>query len=688
MISQIQADILAALSKKHALPLQGIAARMDYHGNMEQFKSAVNDLVRQGYMVKTKKGKYTDLSSLGLCRAKIVTQLKEYAFARPEGGERDIFIPTKHLGGAIAGDTVLVRLGARSGKVEQVVELGPRGFSGKVVMGRRGPKVEVGGGIRFALPAVGLEVHEGDKVRGVLVNLSDGRLAAQVEKSYGSADSARVCADCIVDAAGIPTVFSADALEQAGRISGASISQKELTGRLDLREEPIFTIDGADAKDLDDAISVKRTPGGWELGVHIADVSHYVTAGSPLDQDAKLRGTSVYFADRVIPMLPKELSNGICSLNAGEDRLTFSALLQVDARGNLQGYEFQKSVIRSRVKGVYSEVNQLLDGTAGAGLKEKYRDVLEELPQMEALTNTVQRQSERRGALELETDEPKIVLGPDGRACDVLPRARGKAERMIESFMILANEAAAALAQSAGIPFVYRVHGQPSSERLEQLKQAVNLMGFDSRRIKAGCRSADLQTLLRAARGTKYAPLLSDQVLRSMAKAEYSTVEIGHFGLALQNYAHFTSPIRRYPDTSIHRILTDLCTGVSPDELHRKYGAFAEESARLSTDTEVRAVAAERECEACYLAEYMRDFVGQEFDGCIASAVNHGLYVKLENTVEGLVRADSLRGLSFDGAFSFAGGGQKLTVGDRVRVKLLRADVSSGQVDFELVSQI
>ena len=452
-------------------------------------------------------------------------------------------------------------------------------------------------------------------------------IKARVIHIYGRADSAKICSDAIIDANGIPSKFSVPVKHEAALKAAEPITDEEIAKRLDLRDEPIFTIDGADAKDLDDAISVKKLEKGWELGVHIADVSHYVTAGSKLDESAMDRGTSVYFADRVIPMLPVEISNGCCSLNAGTKKLTFSAILTLDEKAELVDYRFEKSVIDSKVRGVYSEVNAILDGTADDELKEKYKAVYDEIFTAKELADILKAKAKQRGELEIESSELRFVLDENGVCTGVSERERGEAEELIEQFMISANRAAALYAKSAGIPFVYRVHEAPEEDRLETLAELAAACGFQTRRLKSGVHQTDLAELISKAKETKYSRLISTQVLRTMSKARYSSQPLGHFGLSLADYCHFTSPIRRYPDTSIHRILTDLVSGVPVDEIERKYSDFARESAKLSSDRELRAVRAEREAEKCYAAEYMTSHIGEKHDGIISGVTPKGIFV-------------------------------------------------------------
>ncbi len=649
---------------------------------------------QRGEVVCGKKGRYT-LAGASDVRARLLSLNRGFGFARPEDGGADCFIPGRFLNGALPGDTVLVRLGppdARGpqGEITQVLEQGGRLYTGRLVSaGEKRQEVLPDSLIRFPLPVKKgeCEALPGDKVRFRVTFDKRGDPVARVVTAYGSADSARVCADAIVDAAGIPSAFPPEVSGQAEALRDAGITPADLQGREDLRDWTIFTIDGKDAKDLDDAVSLDPEGEGWRLGVHIADVSHYVREGTPLDREARRRGTSVYFADRVIPMLPEALSNGACSLNAGTDKLTLSAILHLDKDGNLRKSEIRKTVIRSCVRGVYSEINALFDGSADKKVQKKYAAVRPVLDNMRALARRLKEAAAARGTMDLISSESVFVLDEQGHPVDLVARATGESEGMIEQFMIAANVAVAAYARRRGIPFVYRVHDQPDPTKLQVLSETAQRLGLKTVRLSA---QPDLRELMEEARETSYARLISDRLLRSMAKAQYSENPLGHYGLALKDYCHFTSPIRRYPDLSIHRILSDAIAGVPKDELARRYTAFVRESADLSSQYEVRAMTAERECEGCYKAEYMARFLGETFPGVIASVTSFGLFVELPNSAEGLVRVDDLpeADLRYDDVASLVNkrGRPVYTVGDAMTVRVAATDVSSGQVDFTPVA--
>ena len=505
--------------------------------------------------------------------------------------------------------------------------------------------------------------------------------------SHGSVDEVLACGHGILDPlAGIAAEFPFEVIDKAQYLQKRGIKSRDLEGRTDFRGDTIFTIDGADSKDLDDAVSLEKYEDCYVLGVHIADVSHYVHYKGEIDREAFYRGTSIYYANQVIPMLPKELSNGICSLNPGEDRLTLSAVLTLDLDGELIDFDFRKGVICSRVKGVYSEVNALLAGTANREIEEKYAEVRDKLLLMKELSDILERNKRRRGAPELETQESKIIVDDQGRAAEILPRTSGLAEALIENFMLTANEAAAVAGKMKEVPYLYRVHEPPAPEKLDQLNTVLRLLGLQTRSLSPNVKPKAMAEILEKAKGKDIAPIVNLQMLRAMSKAKYSESPLGHYGLALENYTHFTSPIRRYPDLMVHRVLSDLIAGEEIAEIRRRYTKYVVKAAKQATQTEINAMKLERDCEDFYKAEYMKTRIGEEFDGIVSSVASHGVYVELPNTVEGLIRAEDLPGgnYEFDGVMSFRNrfSGESYRVGQPVRVKCIAAQVSSGNIDF------
>ena len=626
--------------------------------------------------------------------ATLVSLSKNFGFARPDGGGDDIFIHGSALQGALVGDKIIVgdiRKDDRgpSGRVRRIVEHKPAQTTGTVSITDEGIELIPDNAIRYNLRMRERDLNgakNGDKVMASLEQDYRGDWAyASVKKVFGSGRTARVCADAIVEQYGIPHVFPQEVLDEAERVGNEPISDEEYAKRLDLRGEPIFTIDSKDAKDLDDAISVKRTDFGYTLGVHIADVSHYVKEGSAIDEEAINRGTSVYFADRVIPMLPEVLSNGACSLNAGTDKLAFSALIELDKEGHITKYDFKKSIINSKVRGVYSEVNEILDGTASEEILNKYAPVMESLMSAKELADILKANSAARGTMELDSGESKFILDENGICIDIMPRVSGEAEQLIEQMMVTANIAAAKFSLDHKLPFLYRVHGTPDPKRVEELVTLLQLVGVPCKEIvKPNPETQDFAAILDRVRGLPCETLVSQRLLRTMEKARYSTEETGHFGLALSDYSHYTSPIRRYPDTSIHRVLSAFVEGMPAEEVRRRYAQFCETSATESSRNEIRALIAERDAEDCYMAEYMSQHIGVHFEGTVSGVTMRGVFVRLENSVEGFVSLDAFEGEDFvyDGLITQRSPKRELTIGTPLPIIVASAYVATGKVDF------
>lgn len=626
--------------------------------------------------------------------ATLVSLSKNFGFARPDSGGDDIFIHGSALQGALVGDKIIVgdiRKDDRgpSGRVRRIVEHKPAQTTGTVSITDEGIELIPDNAIRYNLRMRERDLNgakNGDKVMASLEQDYRGDWAyASVKKVFGSGRTARVCADAIVEQHGIPHVFPQEVLDEAERVGNEPISDEEYAKRLDLRGEPIFTIDSKDAKDLDDAISVKRTDFGYTLGVHIADVSHYVKEGSAIDEEAINRGTSVYFADRVIPMLPEVLSNGACSLNAGTDKLAFSALIELDKEGHITKYDFKKTIINSKVRGVYSEVNEILDGTASEEILNKYAPVMESLMSAKELADILKANSAARGTMELDSGESKFILDENGICIDIMPRVSGEAEQLIEQMMVTANIAAAKFSLDHKLPFLYRVHGTPDPKRVEELVTLLQLVGVPCKEIvKPNPETQDFAAILDRVRGLPCETLVSQRLLRTMEKARYSTEETGHFGLALSDYSHYTSPIRRYPDTSIHRVLSAFVEGMPAEEVRRRYAQFCETSATESSRNEIRALIAERDAEDCYMAEYMSQHIGEHFEGTVSGVTMRGVFVRLENSVEGFVSLDAFEGEDFvyDGLITQRSPKRELTIGTPLPIIVASAYVATGKVDF------
>ena len=527
---------------------------------------------------------------------------------------------------------------------------------------------------------------DGDKVYAELVHRGERHFdhTAEIIKVFGDADIAAVCANALLAENNISLHFPEKVKEEAKEIATRKITPEDLVGRSDFRDKTIFTIDSAHAKDLDDAVSLSKDKNGYLLGVHIADVSHYIRPQSAIEKEAFERGTSIYYANKVIPMLPAELSNGVCSLNPNEDKLTFSALIRLNENGEIVKFDFQKSVIKSKVKGVYSEINSILDESADDEIIEKYSELIPTIKLMNQLADILSQARIRRGAFELETNESQLIIGKDKKCSDVIVRERGVSERIIEEFMLVANQAAATFSVAKDIPFLHRIHEKPSATKIAEMSDTLKLLGLTTKSIEGDITQKEVGRLLRRVKDTPLAPIINHRVLRMMSKAKYSHNPIGHYGLVLKHYSHFTSPIRRYPDLCIHQIMSDvLSKGTSAA---KKYQKFVIKAGIQSSDREVIAVGIERDCEDLYKAEYMQQFVGRDFDGVIVGISPHGIFVELQNTVQGRVAIEDLP----KGDYKVEGNirykntttNKTYTVGDPVKIKVTKAYVPTGTIDF------
>ena len=663
---------------------------------------ALDELVREAVVCQRQGVFFTVRSGRAdkalLC--KVVKLGKNFAFVMLEDGTSDIFIPGRFTKGAMPGDDVLVE------KFEHPrVEGSDEGAILAILTEKNdlvGTVRRVEGRLRFVpddCPAITMPLardceggaKDGDKVAVEILNRGnrqeDHRVG--VAMRFGSSDEAKRCAKALLYAKDIRTRFPDKVRDEAKKFEGAEVSEKDCEGRMDLRALPIFTIDSAETKDIDDAISLTRTSdGGFELGVHIADVSNYVKPGTELDNEAFSRATSVYYADQVVPMLPKALSNGICSLNENELRLAFSCLMRLDKEGGLTDYRFVKSIIRSRVKGVYSEINALLAGTADAEIKAKYADVIDQLPAMKELYGHRARLRKERGCMDIESGEVKLILDENGRCIDVKKRTSGESESMIEEFMLLANQCAAHFARVKQIPFVYRVHEEPNAEKLERLHALLQACGINDHFAKDVPTPKELSAILEGVRGTPYEQIINTGMLRCMSKALYEEKPKGHYGLVLKDYAHFTSPIRRYPDLAIHRIMTDLLKGTEKETMILRYTDFAERASKQSSEREVIAMQIERKAEDCYKAEYARRHLGECYEGTISGVTQRGLFIELDNGVEGFVPTSSLTpsgtSLTEGVRLTDPASGKTWSLGDKMMITIVRADVNLGKIDFEV----
>ena len=617
-----------------------------------------------------------------------------FGFLIPEEGE-DCFIPPRANGGAWNGDKVVARIteedrsaGRRVAKVVQVLERANKTVTGVLerkdhALWLRPDNDRLPGPIQVFTKRKG--VRAGERAAVAMTSFGGGKTSPMgtLRERFGPADRRESAVEAILYTHDIERAFPPAVLAEVERVPQA-VEPSALAGRLDLRDKTVITIDGASSKDFDDAVSLERDgQGRWVLGVHIADVSHYVREGSQLDMEAFERGTSVYFADQVVPMLPVELSNGICSLNPRVDRLALSCILTLNPDGTVADHIIRKSVICSTERMTYEDCNVLLDGEDPA-LAERYAHILPMLKDMAALAKVLERRRRSRGALDLETRESYVICDGDGKPVDVALRQQGESEKLIESFMLAANECVAEHLNKLHKPCVYRVHEKPSSDKSDALRTLVAPLGYDLKETD----SHALQKLLDWAKGRPEEGAVSMMVLRSLMKARYDGENLGHFGLAAPYYCHFTSPIRRYPDLMVHRILTALLDGTL-DRREKKLTAAVQRAAVQSSQRELTAQEAEREIEKRYLAEFMADHVGERFAGVVTGVTRFGLFVSVAGGVEGLLPAEALPGGSwhYDEAHLTLledNGSGRYTFGMALEVECSAADPVSGQVDFIL----
>lgn len=625
-----------------------------------------------------------------------------FGFLHVDENEDDMFIGRNDVGYAIDGDTVEVvvkkpadRLKgtAAEAKVVAIVDRSLKTAVGTFILDDDKPKYA--GYIRSKNQKIQQKIYikkepvvlKGTEIIKVDIDKYPTRghdyFVASVRDIVGHQGDVGIDVLEVLESMDIVSEFPAEVLAEANAISEAPTA-KDLIGRVDLRQETTITIDGADAKDLDDAIHIKLLDNGnYELGVHIADVSYYVTEGSALDKEAIARGTSVYVTDRVVPMLPERLSNGICSLNPNVDRLTQSALMEINSQGHVVNYQICQSVIKTTYRMTYSTVNDMIAGDEEA--LQEFASIADDVTLMVALHRVLEAMRSKRGALNFDTQEAKVIVNDKGMPVDVVLRQRGIAERMIESFMLAANECVAEHFAKAKLPFIYRIHEEPKVEKLQQFIDYASTFGIHIQGTANKISQEALQAFMAKVEGQPGAEVLNMMLLRSMQQARYSEHNHGHYGLAAEYYTHFTSPIRRYPDLLVHRMVREY--NQSSQEKRDHFAQIIPELATSSSQLERRAIDAERVVEAMKKAEYMAEYVGEEFDGIVASVVKFGFFVELPNTIEGLVHITSLpeyyhfneRTLSLQGEKS----GKVFKVGQPIRVKLVKADKETGDIDFE-----
>lgn len=649
------------------------------------------------------KDKYMMLEKSHLRKGVMRTNKKGFGFVEVDNMDDDIYVAQDNMNGAIHDDIVLVEITSKmnldrlEGRILKVIKRQVQRYIGEITFDAKGK-----GHIKLDDNKIKLNIEipkdktlnavDGHKVVVELVKKLNNNLKyeGKVVEIIGHKNDPGVDILSIIYKYNINTVFPDDVKEEVANIN-MEVLPEEYHGRRDLRDQMIFTIDGDDTKDIDDAISIEKFANGhYKLGVHIADVSYYVKEGSPLDNEAMERGTSVYLVDRVIPMLPHELSNGICSLNPNVDRLAISCVMEFDSTGKQLDYEIFPSVIKSRIQMTYKKVNSILEKNVVPEGYEPYADTLRE---MSELATILRKAKVRRGYINFDIDEAKILVDENCKPTEITVRERGVGENLIEDFMIAANECVATHIYFMNLPFIYRVHEVPKEEKIRSFLAFVSNLGYNIPGDIKDTKPTTMQKILKALEDKPEYKILSSLLLRCMQKAVYKPVNLGHYGLASTCYTHFTSPIRRYPDTTVHRLLrTYLFENKIDNTTIRKWEEKLVYIADHSSDRERASVDCEREVEDMKMAEYMENHIGEEFNGMISSVTSFGMFVELDNLVEGLVPLRDMpdffvydeERMTLTGEKSHV----KYTIGERVRVKVVRASKEDKTIDFEIVKKV
>jgi len=670
------------------------------------FKDFVKALVvmeERGLVVRTRSNRYGLPGKMNLIRGKLTGHAKGFAFVIPdEPGMDDIFIPPNETNNAMHGDTVLARVSTevsgqrREGTIVRIIERGIQQIVGTYTESKHFgfviPDDKKFTSDIFIPKAASKGAVEGHKVVVQLTMYPDGRKSAEGEVTdiLGHKNDPGVDILSVIHKHGLPGPFPEEALKQANETPD-SIDESELKNRRDLRDQTIVTIDGADAKDLDDAVTVtKLENGNYKLGVHIADVTYYVTEDSPIDREAADRGTSVYLVDRVIPMIPHRLSNGICSLNPQVDRLTLSCEMEITPDGEVVSHEIFQSVIKTVERMTYSDVNKILTDK-DEELLERYKSLVPMFELMEELAQILRTKRMNRGAIDFDFKEAKVLVEEDGKPTDVVIRERSVAERLIEEFMLAANETVAEHFHWLDVPFIYRIHEDPKEDKLRRFFEFITNFGYLVRGTANAVHPRALQEIIEEVQGKPEEMVVSTVMLRSMQQAKYDPESLGHFGLSTEFYTHFTSPIRRYPDLIVHRLIrTYLIEGQLDPATREKWNALLPDIADHSSKMERRAVEAERETDELKKAEFMADKIGEEYDGIISSVTNFGMFVELPNTIEGLVHVSYMTDDYYrydERQYAMIGErtGNVYRIGDEITIRVINVNKDERSIDFEIV---
>ena len=667
----------------------------------QELQEVLDALIAEGKIEVSKKGKYTKAEG-NYITGTFTSHQRGYGFVTIEGEEEDIFIPAEDTGGAFHKDVVQITVSSavtgrrREGKVVKILSHGITQVVGTYENSKNfgfvvpdDPKINKD---IFVPRERSKGAVSGHKVVAEITDYGkkDRKPEGKVVEILGHINDPGTDIISLVRAFALPVEFPTKVLNQAERVA-KEVSTADMAGRMDIRDLLTVTIDGEDAKDLDDAITLSKEGDIYKLGVHIADVTNYVQEYSALDEEAKERGTSVYLVDRVIPMLPHTLSNGICSLNQGEDRLALSCMMDIDAKGRVVGHKIAETVVCVDRKMSYTAVKKILEDKDEKTIEE-YQDFVPMFELMKELAAILRKKRMQRGSIDFDFPETKILLDDKGHPVEIKPYERNVATKIIEDFMLIANETVAEDFFWHQVPFVYRTHDNPDSEKIHKLATFINNFGYSIHIGQDEVHPKELQKLLQKIEGSTEEPLISRLTLRSMKQAKYSTISSGHFGLATNYYCHFTSPIRRYPDLQIHRIIKECLRGKMNDKRISHYDKILPEVAKHASDMERRADEAERETEKMKKVEYMSAHIGEEFEGVISGVTAWGFYVELPDTIEGLVHVTSLKDDYYDyseSTYELVGQitNHRYKLGQKVRVVVTATDALLRTIDFELADE-
>ena len=697
-------DILELLGKSDgALSIYDIQDKLSLNtvDQVKELSEELRKLEEDVLIYHSNKNKYMLLEKSQLRKGLMRVNKKGFGFVEVENMDDDIFVSSDNMNGAIHDDIVLVEITSKmhldrlEGRILKILKrqvtryIGEINFvknKGIIKLDDQKVKIEIEVKKEDSMNAV-----DGHKVVVELgKRINNHKYYGKVVEIIGHKNDPGVDILSIVYKYSINTEFPDDVKEEVAKMP-MEVSKEELEGRIDLRDEEIFTIDGDDTKDIDDAISIKLLPNGhYKLGVHIADVSYYVKEGSPLDDEAMERGTSVYLVDRVIPMLPHELSNGICSLNPNVDRLAISCVMEFDSNGKQLDYSIFPSVIKSRIQMTYKKVNSILEKNE---IPEGYEPFVKSLRIMHDLAKILRKAKEARGYIDFEVDEAKILVDENCVPTEIVKRDRGTGELLIEDFMIAANECVATHIYFMNLPFIYRVHESPKEEKIRSYLSFIGTLGYQIPGDVKDFKPKTMQKLIKFLEDKPEFKILSSLLLRSMQKAVYKPENLGHYGLASKCYTHFTSPIRRYPDTTVHRLLrTYLFNKNLSQNTLRHWEDKLVYVAEHSSSRERASVDCEREVEDMKMAEYMEKHIGEEYEGMISSVTNFGMFVELDNLIEGLVPIRDMKDFFHydEGRMTLTGERShvKYTIGERVIVKVVRASKEDKTIDFEVVKKV